>query len=865
MQEHVREVPEQSSSSVQTRYGQFYIPNGVDTISDSLRLYGEWAQSELDILCDFISDGDTAVDGGACYGTHARAFSHSVGPDGKVISFEPFSENRQILQLNADASPVRNIDVRATALGAEPGTGQVVETFEDNAGGTRVTACETGGTLTMVRLDDEVQGKVSFIKLDLEGAELDALKGATRILSKDRPVVFCEVLDVSSGAPIHQYMSEQGYVCYGLNTPAFQSDNFNGSSEDIFYGGTECGLLFLPADKLEAFSDRVEKHLLPEIKTLDDLALLLLQQPQYCRTTLVSQRAAAILEVPKAQYDIARQELEFEQKTRDLEQQNLDDKKEAFDQVAALQARIHSKVSELTPFLEQWKEEREYTTRLAKRVRKLPFALYFRTSSKHRRGTRKLVKSTVWPQDALAKLAELQGLLSSASSSAAGLPTPSAGHRAKVINAIASTSSEPLLAPLPELIEPVLDAPKIASKLAEGRDRVVLGIGHDNYREVTGGTQICIQIEADRANDAGLDYLNIHPVRTCNALLPDAETETSVFRLVLNGECIGVARYDELIAATSDRVAAGQKFSSVIHHLQGHSPEVIAQLVEASSGGKAHFWLHDFFAACQSYTLMRNNLSYCSAPDIDTQGCTICMYGKGRADHMQRFRDFFERIEVTALAPSQVAADIWVKACGYRLQDLIVQSHTVLKSEPRPQPLPTVGDGTQGAVKIAFLGAPVAHKGWNDFKTLVETEARNPGLEFHYFGKSDVDLDVIKHQVDATANEIPDAMTRALSAAGIDLVIHFALWPETFSLTTAEALTSSAYVVTQGQSGNVSHLVKSTGRGVVLDSSKDLLAWVRSDACQKLAQKARQRRREEVLSSEYSDMAIPHLQIMSTK
>jgi len=112
-------------------------------------------------------------------------------------------------------------------------------------------------------------------------------------------------------------------------------------------------------------------------------------------------------------------------------------------------------------------------------------------------------------------------------------------------------------------------------------------ISHDNYRKVTGGTQICIQIEADRADQAGMDYLNIHPVRTCNALLSNAETEAAVFRLVLNGESIGVARYSELIAATSDRISAGQTFQCVIHHLLGHSPEAVAQLLEASCDGKA--------------------------------------------------------------------------------------------------------------------------------------------------------------------------------------------------------------------------------------------------------------------------------------
>lgn len=854
MNDQAREVPEQSTSSIETRYGTIHFPVGTDTISDSLRKYGEWAQSELDILCDFFNADDIVVDGGACYGTHSRAFSDRVGPNGQVVSFEPFDENRKILMLNAAAAELSNIEVRSVALGERAGKGKVTECFEENAGGTRVSATDESGSLTMVRLDDAVLGKVSFIKLDLEGGELSALRGATRMISQDRPVVFCEVLDLSSGAPMLRHMSEQGYVSFGLNTPAYRPDNFFGSNEDIFAGGSECGLLFLPAEKQGAFQERVQKHRLPKIETQDDLALLLLQQPQYLRSTMPGLRSASILEVPEVPRDVAK-------KLHGLEEA----KETASAQLAVLQSRVKLQLAELLPLLETWKQDNEYIVRLAKRVRKLPWGLYFRTNKKHRRGTRNLINFSDRPQQALDRLAALQGLLSGVPVAESGAFGLTEGHRAKVFDAIGANGPEAVLAPLPKNIEPVLDASKIADALAAGRDRVVLGIGHDNYREVTGGTQICIQIEAERADAAGMEYLNIHPVRTCNALLPDVETENAIFRLVLNGECIGVARYADLIVATTERAAAGQSFKCVIHHLLGHSPEAVAQLIEASCDDKAHYWFHDYFAACQSYMLLRNNLSYCDAPDLGSQGCTICVFGQTRAAHMQRFRGFFDRIQVTGIAPSQVAADMWVKSCGYKLQGLIVQPHMVIKSDPRPTPLPKVGSGKRGPIRIAFVGVPLAHKGWEDFKALVESEALNSKFEFHYFGRMDVALSVVKHEVDVTASQTSDAMTRALAAAGIDLVLHFAPWPETFSLTTAEALASSAFVVTHEKSGNVAKLVKSTGRGVVLNSSADLLPWAKSDACEKLVDDSRQRRTAEVLTSEISDMAIPHLQETSAK
>jgi FkbM family methyltransferase len=184
--------------SVETRHGLFFIPDRSDLISNSLRTYGEWAQAELDILCDFISAGDTVMDGGACFGTHARAFSTKVGPNGRVICFEPSPDNRAILTRNANVAVVQNLEVLPYALGAKQGKASILSAADDNAGGTRMIENETDGSVSVVRLDEVAKSAIQFIKLDLEGAEISALIGAGDILTTDRPIVFSEVLDVDS-------------------------------------------------------------------------------------------------------------------------------------------------------------------------------------------------------------------------------------------------------------------------------------------------------------------------------------------------------------------------------------------------------------------------------------------------------------------------------------------------------------------------------------------------------------------------------------------------------------------------------------------------------------------------------------------
>jgi len=58
-------------------------------IGRSLDLYGEWAESELELLALFIKPGDVVVDVGANIGTHAVFFAQRAGATGLVYAFEP--------------------------------------------------------------------------------------------------------------------------------------------------------------------------------------------------------------------------------------------------------------------------------------------------------------------------------------------------------------------------------------------------------------------------------------------------------------------------------------------------------------------------------------------------------------------------------------------------------------------------------------------------------------------------------------------------------------------------------------------------------------------------------------------------------
>lgn len=157
----------------------------------------------------FIRPGDSVVDGGACLGDHTCVYLESVGDTGKVIAFEPNPVAFECLVHNCPKADHRNV-----ALGRMKGTGNMAM-VEDNHGAAQVSVSD--GPVTIVPLDSFYIPKLTFIKLDIEGMELEALNGAVNTLRIMKPVVVAELnppLLIKNGATAEDvilFMKSLGY------------------------------------------------------------------------------------------------------------------------------------------------------------------------------------------------------------------------------------------------------------------------------------------------------------------------------------------------------------------------------------------------------------------------------------------------------------------------------------------------------------------------------------------------------------------------------------------------------------------------------------------------------------------------------
>jgi len=238
-------------------------------IGRSLDLYGEWAEQELSLLSSVLRAGDTALDVGANIGTHTLAFARAVGSTGRVFAFEPQRLVFQTLCANLALNGIACVDARQAAVADVPGSTRVPELGLDkpqNIGGVSVGDETDGVSVAQLAIDDLKLDSVRLIKIDVEGFELLALKGADRTIRTHRPALYVENNDAQRSRALIEHLEGLGYSLYWHFSPFYNPANFYENTEDVFSGLVDANMLCLPAPMpglmpVEGASDTAEAAL----------------------------------------------------------------------------------------------------------------------------------------------------------------------------------------------------------------------------------------------------------------------------------------------------------------------------------------------------------------------------------------------------------------------------------------------------------------------------------------------------------------------------------------------------------------------------------------------------------------------------
>jgi len=137
-----------------------------------------------------IPQGGVVVDAGAFIGDHTVTYAKLVGGSGKVYAFEPNPIAFECLKYNT-----RNLGVACYQAGLGDDVLRGLSVVQDaNSGASHLALSDTREVIIKT-LDNELkhEGRLDFIKMDVEGFEVFALEGARSLIRRFRPVMFIEV------------------------------------------------------------------------------------------------------------------------------------------------------------------------------------------------------------------------------------------------------------------------------------------------------------------------------------------------------------------------------------------------------------------------------------------------------------------------------------------------------------------------------------------------------------------------------------------------------------------------------------------------------------------------------------------------
>jgi FkbM family methyltransferase len=208
-------------------WGRRIVVDSSEMIGSAILRLGVYDLVVTEALWRLVDSGEVALDVGANIGVMSSALAQRVGPDGSVHAFEPHPRICETLRENVGRWRDGVITVHEVAVSDRTGEAAlfVPSDFDTNAGTASLSDARAGSTAITVRistLDDLLpeEARPSVAKLDVEGHEIDLLRGAPRSLSTLRDIVFEDHGDYPSA--LTTALESQGFVILRLERSPFR-------------------------------------------------------------------------------------------------------------------------------------------------------------------------------------------------------------------------------------------------------------------------------------------------------------------------------------------------------------------------------------------------------------------------------------------------------------------------------------------------------------------------------------------------------------------------------------------------------------------------------------------------------------------
>ena len=224
-------------------------------MAQSLGIYREFSESEIDVWRHFVRPGDTVVSAGANTGAHIVWLAQAVGKGGRVITCEPQSLMHDIVRHNLDINDLHNVELHRLAIGDRGGNANIPKPdyrWPNNFGSAALVDSLTGTEKVEVATIDQLVGtrNVRMIHLDVEGHEAKALAGAWQTIERCKPVLYVEIDREDQRNTVLKMLAGMRYEALQHFGPLYNPDNHAKVATNVF--GTTCSINVLGLPRAEA-------------------------------------------------------------------------------------------------------------------------------------------------------------------------------------------------------------------------------------------------------------------------------------------------------------------------------------------------------------------------------------------------------------------------------------------------------------------------------------------------------------------------------------------------------------------------------------------------------------------------------------
>ena len=250
----------------ETRHGKLYAYPGDRYLGEAIALYGEYSEFEFQFLHD-LAKWSAVYPVIMEIGANAGYLTIPLANHFTVHAFEPQPAVFELLRknsfLNGNRATVYNMAISDF-------DGEIDCPKDEYSPYCQLGSHSMGISKDSIKVPcktvDSTKIFPHVMKIDVEGMEIDVLRGATETIAKFRPSIYCENDRPEKSEELISYLMESRYTCYWQRPWMYNPDNYYGNPQNIYFGQCSMNMACIPIER-KIPKEIIQKHGMELIKT----------------------------------------------------------------------------------------------------------------------------------------------------------------------------------------------------------------------------------------------------------------------------------------------------------------------------------------------------------------------------------------------------------------------------------------------------------------------------------------------------------------------------------------------------------------------------------------------------------------------